>query len=338
MLAVVVALSFAACDDDTTVAPPPPPAQLSLTIYNTANGLPNNDVYDIMVDSQGRTWFATEQGLGVLEGNSIEIINQANGLVHPNTRALLEFGGKIYIGLWGGGVTIYDDGNWKTLTTERGLISSSVMSIAADDTSLYFATPLGVQQYKPSTDAFVKRFTALLPRPRWTATNKRILANVQISSVVPIDTPRGPEIWMGAIYGYITIWRPNADDFITYTPENSGLPGEMINDMLFNQADGRFWIATSLHGIAAVDVPNSTWWHFDQLDGLPSSVIQSIAVMQDGTIWAATNEGIAKQDGNGFVGYGVASGLPTERVRRVYVDPQDNVWFGFVEGGAAKLN
>lgn len=326
-----------ACDDDITVAPPPIPPQLSLDVYNSDNGLPSDDVYDICVDSQGRTWFATQQGLGLLDNGTIITINQADGLIHPNTRSIKEFNGKMYVATWGGGVGVYDGVSWTTIAPATpGLVNGSVMSIALDDTSLYFATAAGVSQYNPTSGLFM-RFTEILPKPRWTATNKKILNDIQTSSIVAMNTSRGPEVWMGAIYGYITVWRPAINDFITYTPDNSGLPHRMINDIKYNSVDGKFWIGMALSGIASVDVANSTWTHYDQVNGLPSSVVNSIAIDQSGAVWVATNEGIAKQDGANFIGYGKASGLPEERVRRVYVDAQNRVWLGFVEGGAAML-
>lgn len=336
LLAVLIALLFVACDDDNTVEPPPLPPQLSLDHYHSNNGLPNDDVYDIFVDSQGRTWFATQKGLGVLDNGTMSTIGQIDGLIHPNTRAVAEFDGKFYIGTWGGGVGVYDGVSWEEITVSTGFISNSIMSIAVDDTSLYFATVQGVSQYNPTSGVF-KRFTALAPSRQWTATNKRILRDIQTSSVEAILTPRGPEVWMGAVYGYITVWRPAINNFITYSASNSGLPGESINAIKYNSADGLFWVGTALHGVASVDVPNSTWTHYEQTQGLPSSVINSIAVDQSGVVWVATNEGIAKKEGSRFISYSKASGLPEERVRKVFIDSQDRIWLGFVEGGAALL-
>lgn len=337
LIAVAIASWFVACDDESTVAPPPLPPQLSLDVYNSSTGLPSDDVYDIYEDSQGRIWFATQQGLGVLDDGDITIINQADGLIHPNTRAVRELGGKVYVATWGGGVAVYDGASWSTLPIATpGLVNGSVMNITVDAPYLFFATAAGVSQYNPTTGLW-RRFTSLLPKPRWTDTNKKILENLEISSIVARTTPRGYEVWMGAVYGGITVWRPEINDFKTYTTANSGLPGKMINAMHYNSTDGLYWIGTAVNGIASVDVPNSTWKHYDQVDGLPSDVVNSITSDQDGVVWVATNKGIAKQNGNGFVGYGKASGLPEERVRKVFVDSQNRVWLGFVDGGAAMI-
>jgi ligand-binding sensor domain-containing protein len=336
LLAVLIAMWVVACEDDKIVDPPPLPPQLSLELYNDGNGLPSNDVFDILVDSQGRTWFATQLGLGLLENGTMRTINQADGLIHPNTRAVVEFKGKMYIATWGGGVAVYAGAAWSTLTVANGLVSGSVMSIAVDDTSLYFATPVGVSQYNPTSGLF-KRFTVLEKKNRWTATKKGILEFVETSSVLALVTPRGPEIWFGALYGFITVWRPQINDFITYSKSNSSIPGHLINVLHYNGVDGMIWVGTATSGIASVDVPNSTWTRYDAVDGLPSSVVYSITSDQAGRMWVGTSEGVAKQDGNGFIGYGRASGLPEERVRKVYVDSQNRVWLGFIEGGAALI-
>lgn len=334
--AVLMALWIIGCNDDNGVQPPPLPEPISLQLYNTSNGLPNNDVFDIFVDSQDRIWFATDKGLGLLDNGVMTLIDQADGLVHPNTRSVAEFNGKIYVGTWGGGMAVYDGAVWGKMTTVDGLIDNTIFRIVTDETSLWIASVKGVSNYDPASGIII-RYGAELPRPKWKPNDKYLLRNPETSAVVPLDTPRGREIWFGAKYGNITVWRPTADSYFRYAPTNSGLPASYINDICFNPVDGKYWVAMATAGIASVDVPNSSWTHFEQQDGLPSAVVHSIAADQSGRIWVGTNQGLAKQDGSRFKGYARASGLPVDRVRRVYVDPQNRVWLGFVEGGAARV-
>jgi ligand-binding sensor domain-containing protein len=62
-----------------------------------------------------------------------------------------------------------------------------------------------------------------------------------------------------------------------------------------------------------------------------------VAVDQDGVIWVGTQTGLGKWIGSRFTAYPRGSGLPEDRIRTVYVDPGNNVWLCFIEGGAAKI-
>ena len=66
----VVAVAGYGCNEDTSRPdPPPPPPSISLQPFTMGNGLPSNEVYDVMVDSQGRTWFSTNAGVGLRVGD-----------------------------------------------------------------------------------------------------------------------------------------------------------------------------------------------------------------------------------------------------------------------------
>ena len=79
-------------------------------------------------------------------------------------------------------------------------------------------------------------------------------------------------------------------------------------------------------------------------DGLVSNLASSVAVNQlgtkwpKGTVWIATQAGLTKMEPNGNkVNYVEGSGLPNVRVRKVYIDHNDDVWLAFVDRGAAKI-
>jgi C4-dicarboxylate-specific signal transduction histidine kinase/ligand-binding sensor domain-containing protein len=59
--------------------------------------------------------------------------------------------------------------------------------------------------------------------------------------------------------------------------------------------DGRMWVGTQLYGILTYE--RGTWTRYDQRQGLPGNAIRSIMEAADGTVWAATTEGIARFDG-----------------------------------------
>jgi hypothetical protein len=324
LLLVVI---FAGCDDDT-VAPPPPPPQITLEIYSFPT-LPDNDVFDILVDSRDRIWFLTQNGITMKDGSTVTIFQQAQGLINPKTRSVMEYNDKIWIGTWGSGLAVYDNGNWSDLSVEDGLINNSIFDMAVYDQSLWICTVSGISQY--TDDAGIPMSN------RWVnQSNKARFA--QVSSIeIAEQTVRGDEIWFGQKIGWVNVWRPTTFQGVHFGPGTSGIPGRGVNDIAYNPVDGLFWIAFTTEGLASVDIENRIWRHYTTEDGLPSNVVHSVAVDQSGVVWAGTQKGVGKQSGSGFIGYIKGSGLPEERVRKVYVDPNNRVWLGFMGGGAARV-
>ncbi len=338
-LIAAMAAVFVSCKEDNGIQAPPTPPQLSLTRYTRSSGLPNDDVYDILTDSQGRTWVTTNFGVGLIENNTVRKFLQADGLIHLNCRSVVEFDGKIWIGTWGGGVAIYDNGTWSSIGTSDGLVSGYIYDIAVDDTSLWFATDGGgVSQYNPVTGKFVK-YVEQSPPNKWTAGKKGIFDDMVISAVsMGVGADGSPEVWFGSEADGITVWHPLASNATYYVKSSAGLPASSINDIFYDAVSNKFWVSFSMDGLASMDIATGTWTHYLMSDGLPSETVYSIAQDSSGTIWVGTNGGIAKLEGSRFEGFTTANGLPEARVRRVYVDPENHVWMGFVEGGVAKLN
>jgi streptogramin lyase len=138
---LVAAIVLAACDETTDVLPPEPPPQISVTKHFTRNsnpadtltGLQSNDAYDVIVDSDGKTWICTQAGVSRYVGTSGDgVFNQTNKLPNPKCRALFEHNGTVWIGTWGGGVGTYDmaDDTWSKLNSDSGLVNNMVGSIA----------------------------------------------------------------------------------------------------------------------------------------------------------------------------------------------------------------
>ncbi len=336
-LLTVLAMALLACDDNINVEGPPLPPQLNLTRFSEAGGLPDDSVYDIFTDMQGRTWFSTDLGMGMLENNNLTKFNQADGLIHPNCRSIHEFGGKIYIATWGGGVAVYDGAVWSHIDTQDGLVDKKVFNIASDDTSLWFSTPSGATQYDPVTGNFIK-FIEKSPPGQWTVNRKGIFVNTVTSAVSVGSNSGNSEIWFGSKYTGITVWRPLTGSAVYFDMDNTAMPGLDINDIYYNEKDGKFWIAFSNKGLSSVDLQSSTWTNYNMVDGLPSEVIHAVTADSAGTIWVATNNGIAVQSGGGFKGYTTANGLPGSRVKNVYVDSENHVWAAFFDAGAVRLN
>lgn len=78
--------------------------------YTTENGLPDNMVNDVMIDTNGNKWFATNNGLVMLprDGTAMTTFTTANGLgSNVVTELSLDPFGNIWAATYGGGLSLY---------------------------------------------------------------------------------------------------------------------------------------------------------------------------------------------------------------------------------------
>src|SRR5580692_4349085 len=95
--------------------------------YTTANGLPDNHVFAVLVDG-GRIWAGTENGLAVYENHAWKTYTTADGLAH---RAVLSLAldnrtGDVWAGTMGG-LSRVSSGRIDTFTQLNSGLSNDVV-------------------------------------------------------------------------------------------------------------------------------------------------------------------------------------------------------------------
>lgn len=348
VFALLTVWVFGCSDDEKNVQAPPPPPQINLEMVQ---GLPNDDVWDVLVDSKDRVWVSTNEGLAMFEGSEdMKWFTGANGLPNRQCRGLTELNGKIFVGTWGGGFAIADSAsiydvktNFTSVSVDEGLVSERVFDLASYDNSIWVATVAGVDEYVDDEGLEVE--DRIIPH------NDEFGAGVFSSILVHQSSSRGVEVWVSEkegddggtiIPGGIRVKRfPGSQWFNT---ETSGIPSDDCNEVAYDPNNDLVWSAHATLGAASLDVDPRIWSHYTRDDGLRSNLGNSIAVnhtgakWEAGTIWLATQAGLSRVSPAGVVtNYIEGSGLPFERVRRVYVDDNDDVWLAFVDRGAGKV-
>lgn len=71
-----------------------------------------------------------------------------------------------------------------------------------------------------------------------------------------------------------------------------------------------------------------TFTNYTTADGLPSNVVNGVAIDAGQNIWLATDEGVAKFDGTAWTVYTMADGLIDNYVLCVAVDADNHIWVG----------
>jgi len=194
----ILLIAAVGCDDKPTrPEPPPTPSQIRVDHYSEANAnparrLPDNDVYDVFVDSQNRLWMSTNSGLAMAVNDTVTVFDEFD-LPNRQARGIAELNGKIFVGTWGGGVGVYDGTNWTAIKASgQGLVDNQVFSIATDDTSAWIGTVNGASQYidnRPPAQTWIQHSGRL--------SNSRIVRVVNVPPLLSVNPRRGPEVWFG---------------------------------------------------------------------------------------------------------------------------------------------
>ena len=122
-------------------------------LFTVADGLPQPWIQTIVQTRDGYLWFGTQEGLARFNGAQFTNFDKNNtpGINHNNIRALLEDkqSGALWIGTYGGGLTRYDGGKFKTFTVADGLPGNFVLTLAQTPAGdLWIGTDKGLAIYK----------------------------------------------------------------------------------------------------------------------------------------------------------------------------------------------
>lgn len=112
--------------------------------------------------------------------------------------------------------------------------------------------------------------------------------------------------------------------------EAPGLPHNKVTAMALDEAVGLWLITPS--GLAQMRL-NHPLRSVTRTQGMLTDATFSVTGAADGTIWAATSEGVAGWKSNWTMAVGPSAGLPGYDSRTVVVDPTNTLWIGSLSGG-----
>jgi len=115
--------------------------------YTAASELPNNTVRSLLVDSQNTLWVGTDNGVVKKENDVFKYFFEEDGLALNSCWAIAEDENKhIWLGSYGGGVSIYDGYKFKIISEKDGLVHNEVTKLFSYDNSMYVGTSNGVSK------------------------------------------------------------------------------------------------------------------------------------------------------------------------------------------------
>jgi ligand-binding sensor domain-containing protein len=263
--------------------------------FTTANGLPDNHVFSVLVDGD-RIWAGTNSGLAEYENGQWKVYTTADGLAH---RAVLSLAldkrtGAVWAGTMGG-LSRISAGRIDTYTQlNSGLSNDVVYGVSVEGDNVWVATAAGACRLNTRTG-------------EWSLYNER-------------NTPM-IEIWAYGVSAaadkvYYAVW---GSGLLEYTQKTGGWDmysdpdGETEIVLLKDQGliheitssvsyvDGMVWVATYF-GDSRYD---GRYWHnfLTKDSGLPSNFTNFVKGVDRNRAWFCTDKGLAYYDGTNWAVY-----------------------------------
>jgi ligand-binding sensor domain-containing protein len=306
-LLLTTALGFVEWDGSRLIEHPEIPAAL---------GIHADDVFQVLQDRSGVTWYGTRKGIFRQLGGSVkhflpdpargknEVLQLYEDLagnvwfltgaglfrasadslecVAPeiNGRGITADGdGNLWIGTNGAGLVRFKNRTIRTFTKADGLPNDVVMTVlAAADGKLWAGNNCGGLSWFDGA-----RFH--------TYAEKDGLTNSCVSALAE-DSKH--DVWVGTMGG--GLFRFHAGHFQAFT-QTDGLGNNTVTCIL-SARDGSLWIATT-EGLTRLC--EGVFRNYTTADGLSSVVVSNVFQDRSGAIWVGTKSGIDRLDGDKFV-------------------------------------
>ena len=283
--------------------------------FTTANGLPNNHVYSVLVDGD-RIWAGTDNGLGLYEKGKWKVYTTKDGLAH---RAVLSLAldkrtGDVWAGTMGG-LSRISGGHIDTFTQlNSGLSNDVVYGVSVEGDNVWVATAAGACRLN-------------LRSGQWSLYNERNTPMVEIWVYAVSATPSKVyyAVWGSGVLEYnqkTGVWDkyedPDGETEIVLF-KDQGLIHEITTSVSY--VDKILWAATYF-GASRYD--GRRWHNFLTKDsGLPSNFINSVKGVDANRAWFCTDRGLAYYDGTNWAVY--TPSLTTRKPEMTVRDAQGHI-------------
>ncbi|AXC10179.1 two-component system sensor kinase [Acidisarcina polymorpha] len=273
--------------------------------YTHSTGLPSDHIWDIFEDREGNIWAGTQNGLSRLRQDKFITYTLRDGLLSDIASSLTPARDD---GVWVGsrsGLEHFAGTAVPHNVLLKGTPITSLLPIK-DDT-LLIATQTGIQKLSRGN---IGRLEAFQSTPH-------------IEQMAESETG---DLWL---YGQQAgLWHSKVNSSPERINEPS-LAGQTITSLRGAQRD-QVWL-----GLENGDVilrPPAGSHIFTSANGLTGGAIRFLSPQPDGTLWVASDNGLAYFDGEHFRHWDHESGLPRNRLIWTLPDQRGNLWLGYSTG------
>ncbi len=271
------------------------------------DGLANEYVFAIDIDSQGYKWFGTNGGgMSRYRDGDWKTYFPMHGLADYWIYAFDEAAnGDLWIGTWAG-ANLLKASTGKLETYVKELVNEWVYGIAIDQKQrVWFATEGGV---------------SMLDGEQWSSFTHADGVGASNESNMPISINTG----LGT--------RSRHDLNILSEGRATYNPSYVFCVMV--AADESVWAGTWGGGVAHYD--GKVWKNFTENDGLAGNIVYSMTQDENGVFWFGTNKGLSSFDGKTWQTFNRHNGLLGNSVYSVIATLSGEVWAG-TKGGVVRI-
>jgi len=350
-------------------------ARLPIRVYNDRDGLPQNSVETVLFDREGYLWVGTQDGAARYDGRNWQVLSMPRPTRSSWVVAhLAAADGSHWFGTRGDGLQRYKDGTWTHFGPEEGFPDGQCMALAEGrDEGGRAVVWAGTQEHglvmvrdgkllpqpSPASHPF-KRVNCLnavigedgepvlwvgtergllsLSKGQWQGLDKRDygLPSDNVLSTLTYGTDPHRALWVGTDRGLAL---RSANGWQRWD-ETSGLANAYVYRLATSvDASGGavLWAGTE-GGLAKYE--RGAWILYDARHALPSSVVRSMTVKQDGqvqSLWIGTFAGLSRITLGKWSSFTTLSGLPENVVFGITGTRDGTMWFATLGGGLASL-
>ncbi len=317
------------------------------------NGLSQNTVLDVMQDSQGFIWVATENGLNRYDGQGFRVYfrepHVAGGLPSDYIWEIQEdLQGDLWLATDDAGVVRWDrkTDSFVSYLDEAGFEENELrrrvqaLYIASDGSIWVGSVGGGVYVLSPQG----KKIAEYGYVPGMTS-------GLTSNNVVAIAEDPSGDMWVGTQSGLLRISSASGEvvSISTLSDAANGLGNVAISSLLFDQED-HLWVGTYEHGVYELSLknPGETLRHYHTRakgnHAISHNYIRDLLEDSAGNIWLATQRGISVIATDGEVQrqsfHDPANNLSVanDYIMALYEDRGGLIWVGTRGGGISRWN
>lgn len=267
--------------------------------FTRQDGLANEYVFAIHVDSLGYKWFGTNAGgTSRYRDGNWKTYFPMHGLADYWVYSFAEQNNdQLWIGTWAGVNRV----DLKTMTFEtfvQELVNEWVYAIDIDASNqVWFGTEGGISMF--NGDKWHE----------WTHADGLGAANV-------LQHPASPNTGLGT--------RSRHDLNVLVDGQESYNPNYVFS--LKIDSEENIWAGTWGAGVTRFD--GKKWTNFTVKDGLAGNIVYCIAIDDHGILWFGTNHGLSRFDGKHWNTYDQSNGLAGNDIYAIAITADGDIWVG----------
>jgi ligand-binding sensor domain-containing protein len=274
-----------------------------LHTYTRDQGLANEYVFGMMVDSDGVKWFGTNGGgISRYKDGEWKTYFPMHGLADYWVYSFAQqSNGTIWIGTWAG-LNAFDKKSEKFTTYLKELVNEWVYGLDVDaQDNVWVGTEGGVNMFDGKT------WKAWTHKDGLGAPNTE---NLPLSSNTGLGTRSRHKLSVMEL-GQKT-YNPNYVFALVAAPDDT------------------VWAGTWGGGVSHFD--GKTWHNFTSKDGLGGNIVYSLARDDNGVLWFGTDGGLTRYDGKHWQTFTKKDGLLDDSIYAIVTTADNNVWVGSRSG------